>query len=250
MRMKKKSLIMLISALTIIFSVAFGTIAYLTDQAGVTNRFTIGNVDIVVDETKVDESGNPIPNPDHDPSDPNDTDAPHLRTEDANEYPLIPGSEYVKDPVMTVKAGSERAYVRMTVTIHNASGIDAIFADLKTQYPEKYPDGFVPGAFVTERDNAVWVSTGTMEKNEKQNTYTLEFRYFEAVEPAAAQDTVLPPLFKTIKLPGELTNAHLSQMAEFAIDIDGYAIQATGFASADEAWAAFDQQAPAGPAQP
>ena len=65
--MKKKSLIMLVCALMIVSSVAFGTIAYLTDRAGVVNKFTLGNVDIVVDETEVDDEGNPVPDPDYDP---------------------------------------------------------------------------------------------------------------------------------------------------------------------------------------
>ena len=242
MKMKKKSLIMLMCALTIISSVAFGTIAYLTDRAGVTNRFTIGNVDIVVDETEVDENGNPIPNLDYDPNDPNDPDDPNLRTEEENEYPLIPGSEYIKDPTMTVKAGSEKAYVRMVVTLSNAAGIDAIFAELQSLYPEKYPNGFVPGAFVTGRDNAVWVYTGALVKNEVLNTYTLEFRYFEAVEPTATENVGLPPLFETILIPGELSNTHLTQLTDFSIDIDGHAIQTTGFDDADVAWAAFDTQ--------
>ena len=245
MIIKKKSIIMLLCALTIISSVAFGTIAYLTDRAGVTNRFTIGNVDIVVDETEVDENGNPVPNPDYDPNDPNDPDDPNLRTEEENEYPLIPGSEYIKDPTMTVVAGSEKAYVRMVVTLSNAAEIDAIFAELQSLYPEKYPNGFAPGVFVTGRDNTVWVYTGAMAKDEVLNTYTLEFRYFEAVEPTATEDVELPPLFETIKIPGELTNAHLLKLEGFAIDIEGHAIQATGFDNADAAWEAFDAPTPA-----
>ena len=235
---KKKSLIMLVCALIILTSVAFGTIAYLTDRASVTNRFTIGNVDIAVDETEVDENGDPVPNPDDDPNNPNDD---NKRTEEENEYPLVPNSEYVKDPTLTVKAGSKESYVRMMVTISNASQIDAIFAELRAQYPDKYPNGFEPGAFVTGRNNAVWVYTGAMAKDETANTYTLEFRYFEAVEPDGA-DLVLPALFETIKIPGELTNEHLAQLEGFAIDVNGHAIQTTGFATADEAWAAFDAQ--------
>jgi len=240
--LRKKSLIMLVCALMIISSVAFGTIAYLTDRAGVTNRFTIGNVDIVVDETEVDENGDPVPNPEHDPSDPEDPDDPYLRTEEENEYPLIPGSEYKKDPTMTVKAGSEEAYVRMLVTISNAAEIDAIFADLQNWYPETYPNGFVPGEFVTGRDNAAWIYTGTMVPDTVKNTYTLEFRYFEAVKPDGTADTVLPPLFDTIKIPGELTNAHLAKLENFVVDVNGNAIQTKGFDTADAAWLAFDAQ--------
>ena len=239
--MKKKSLIMLVCALMIVSSVAFGTIAYLTDRAGVTNKFTIGDVDIVVDETEVDENGDPIENPNYDPENPGNED-PYQRTEEENEYPLIPGSECVKDPTMTVKAGSEEAYARMVVTITNAAEIDAIFAELQTQYPAKYPNGFVPGDFVTGRDNAVWVYTGTMYKNEVLNTYTLEFRYFEPVKATGEENMELEPLFETIKFPGELTNAHLSTLTDFEVRVDGHAIQTTGFTTADEAWAAFDAQ--------
>lgn len=241
--MKKKSLIMLVCALMIVSSVAFGTIAYLTDRAGVVNKFTLGNVDIVVDETEVDEEGDPVPDPEYDPDDPDpEHPGPNKRTEEENEYPLIPDSEYVKDPTMTVKAGSEEAYVRMVVTITNAAEIKAIFDDLKALYPLTYPNGFVPGDFVTGRDNTKWVYNGSMVENEFTNTYTLEFRYFETVEPTANENVVLPPLFETIRFPGEMTNAHLSTLENFEVRVNGHAIQTTGFADADAAWAAFDAQ--------
>ena len=223
---RKKSIIMLVCALIILSSVAFGTIAYLTDRAGVSNRFTIGNVSIIVDETEVDENGDPVD--------------PTKRTEDGNEYPLIPGSEYVKDPTMTVKAGSKESYVRMMVTITNASEIDAIFAELKTQYPDKYPNGFVPEQYVTGWNNNNW-NFIDMTKDDAANTYTLEFRYPNTVT-AGSEDLVLPALFKTIKIPGELTNDHLAKLEGFTVDVDGHAIQTTGFDSAADAWAAFDAQ--------
>lgn len=246
--MKKKSLIMLVCALMIVSSVAFGTIAYLTDRAGVVNKFTLGNVDIVVDETEVDEEGEPVPDPDYDPDDPDpEHPDPNKRTEEENEYPLIPDSEYVKDPTMTVRAGSEEAYVRMVVTITNAAEVKAIFDDLKSLYPLTYPNGFVPGDFVTGRDNTKWIYTGSMAEDTTANTYTLEFRYFETVEPTATEDVVLPPLFETIRFPGEMTNAHLTTLENFEVRVDGHAIQTTGFANADEAWAAFDAQMTATP---
>lgn len=241
---KKKSLIMLVCALMVISSVAFGTIAYLTDRAGVTNRFTVGNVDIVVDETEVDENGNPIYpdgtqlNPDGTPVDP--TVKPE-RTEEENEYPLIPGSDYVKDPTMTIKAKSEESYIRMVVTITNAAEIKEIFAELAAQYPEKYPNGFLPEEHVTGWDNAKWNYVKTTEDSEL-NTMTLEFRYSETVKPSDTEDTVLPPLFETIKIPGELTNEHLTKLANFTIDVNGNAIQTIGFEDADKAWEAFDAQ--------
>lgn len=252
--MKKKSLIMLVSTLVIVSSVAFGTLAFLTDRAGVTNHFTVGNVDLVVDETVVNpETGAPVYpegtplNPDGTPVDP---DAEPERTGEENEYPLIPGGEYVKDPTMTVGAGSEESYVRMVVTITNAAQIDAIFAELQSLYPDKYPNGFVPGDFVTGRNNSEWVYSGNMVKDETQNTYTMEFRYFEPVKPSDTEDLTLPPLFETIRIPGELTNEHLTALTDFTIDVSGHAIQTTGFENADDAWAAFDAQTTAQAANP
>lgn len=239
MKMKRKSLIMLVCALMIITSMAFGTIAYLTDRAGVTNRFTIGNVDIVVDETEVDEEGQPIPDPDEDPEDPDDD---FERTEEENEYPLIPGTEYVKDPTLTVKAGSEESYVRLMVTVSHMKEIKAIFEELSQQYSIKYVNGFVPGDYVTGRDNTVWELVGGVKEDETNNVFTMEFRYPNPVAPTDTEDVVLPALFETIKIPGELTYKHLDSIKDFSIEINGNAIQTTGFENAEAAWEAFDIQ--------
>ena len=238
--MKKRTMILLMCMLVTLTSVAFGTIAYLTDYAHVRNSFTIGNVEITVHETAVDENGDPKPNPAHDPSDP--TSDPFLRTYTANEYPLIPDSVYRKDPTVTITAGSEEAYVRMLVTLNKAAEIDAIFNQLKAHYPEKYPNGFEPGQFVPDYDGEKWIYTGEMQKDAANNTYTLEFRYFEPVKPSETEDLRLTALFEKIRIPGELTNGHLFSLQGFAIEVWGHAIQTTGFNNADDAWNAFGKQ--------
>lgn len=237
---KKKSVIMLLCALLIIGSVAFGTIAYLTDRATVTNKFTIGRVSIIVDEIEVDENGKPIPNPEYDPTNPGSGD-PNLRTEEENEYPLIPGRTYPKDPTLTVKAGSEESYVRMIVTITGMTELKTVFEDLKQLYPAKYPNGFVPGDFVTGRDNTQWIFHG-MTESVALNAYVLEFRYALPVHPSATEDVRLPALFKTISVPGELNYSHLQKLAGLAIDVEGHAIQTNSFDTAEDAWVAFDAQ--------
>lgn len=238
--MKKKSIIMLICGLMIMFVAALGTIAYMSDRATVSNRFTVGNIDIVVDETEVNENGNPIPNPDYDPNDP-ENDHPDKRTEEANVYPLVPGSEYVKDPTLTIRAGSDEAFLRMVVTISNAAELREIFTELQAAYPTSFPNGFDPGALVTGRNNTVWVYTGTMKEDTALNTYTLEFRYPAPVK-AGTEDITFPPLFETILLPGELTYDHLKMLQTLTIDVQGHAIQTAGFADADAAWNAFSNQ--------
>ena len=229
--MKKKSFIMLLCAIVVMTSVAFGTIAYLTDRESVTNKFTMGNVDITVDEEDVTPDPGVDPDPDPDPD----------RTEEGNEYDIEPGGEYKKDPTMTVKAGSKPAYVRMMVEISHADELDQIFSELKIMYPDKFQDGFVPADCVGGWDSAAWPCTA-MTKDEEANTYVLEFRYPEAVAAAADADTVLPALFTTLKVPGEITTKQLQTIQDMTIEVVGHAIQTTGFADAEEAWTAFDAQ--------
>lgn len=60
------------------------TVAYLTSQSTVTNTFTVGNVAITMDETKVSEDGAAVANADRVTS---------------NAYKLLPGHTYTKDPI-------------------------------------------------------------------------------------------------------------------------------------------------------
>ena len=58
----------------------------------------------------------------------------------------------------------------------------------------------------------------------------------------AEADLVLEPLFKTIEIPGEITGDELATLADLEVVVNGHAIQTYSFASADEAWTAFDAQ--------
>ena len=90
--MKKKLTTVLAIVLVVALSVA-GTYAYLTDKtATITNTFTVGNVDIDLTETW-------------------NTDTNKDGKADAWQAQLIPGKEYTKDPVVTVKGGSEKCYL-------------------------------------------------------------------------------------------------------------------------------------------
>ena len=110
--MKKKTIFIILFAIFIsFFSISF-TVAYLTDEEKSSNVFTIGKVSISLDETDVDELGVPINGAD--------------RVID-NYYHLMPGYTYVKDPVVTVNAGSNDSYVRMLVTINKINELNNIF---------------------------------------------------------------------------------------------------------------------------
>lgn len=211
---KSKPLILALCVILLIAVTIAGTVAFLTDEDTVVNTFTVGKVDLRLDEAIVDEDGNPGTG----------------RTEEGNQYHLVPGKTYVKDPTVTVLKGSEESYVRMLVTVNCYDELTALFGD-----------PFLPEQFVEGWDSTVWVSTQAIDLDDAANTATYEFRYFETVEPTQDADVTLDALFDAIVVPETLTGEQLATIATLNITIEAHAIQASGFANADEAWAAFSK---------
>lgn len=113
MKTKSKALLMTLCAVLLVAASVLGTMAYLTSTPGaVTNTFTIGKIDITLDEAKVDTDGTPVQG------------AARVK---ANAYKLMPGHKYDKDPTVHVKKGSEDAYIFVKVE----NGISAFEADTK-----------------------------------------------------------------------------------------------------------------------
>lgn len=221
--MKKRALLTMLSFIMVAVVSVMGTLAYLTDSDSVTNTFTIGQVDIVLDEADVDENGELILD---------DEGNPFPRVKE-NQYHLVPGQTYKKDPAITVQADSEPAYIRMILTVHNASYVQAII--------DKYELGDF-SALIGGWNKEIWLYKG-FTKNTEDNTISFEFRYKETV--AAENDSVeLPALFKELIVPGKITGEELQELYDngFKMVIDGHAIQAAGFDNEDAAWDAFHEQ--------
>lgn len=105
--MKKKRIVSLSLIVALIAIIAGGTYAYFTDRTEtVDNTFAMGKVEFEkdlnggLDEAKVDEYGQLV-------------DGAERVLE--NKYTLVPGKEYVKDPTLHIKAGSEPAWVYVEV---------------------------------------------------------------------------------------------------------------------------------------
>lgn len=213
MKTRSKALLLSLCAVLLVAATIFGTMAYLTSTDTVTNTFTVGKVNIKLDEAKANPDGSLVANADR---------------VKANSYKLLPGHTYSKDPMVTVLSGSESSYVKMTVTFSNANELDAIFA----------PDGANLTSIFSGYDAANWIAKGNT-KDATANTRTYEFWYKEAVAAPTA-DVALDALFDSITVPGEITNEQLATIEGMTITVNAYAIQADGFADADAAWAAFN----------
>ena len=104
--MKARKILVSLAALALVAAISIGgTLAYLTSTAKVENTFTVGNVNITLDEAKVNEYGDPV------------ADAPRVL---GNEYKLIPGHTYTKDPTIHVGGLSENCY--LFVKVENGLG--------------------------------------------------------------------------------------------------------------------------------
>ena len=247
-RKLRKVLLALSCMLTLVAVTVGATLAYLTDTAEVVNTFTVGNVQIDLNETDVDGKNG---------------------TKE-NDYHLVPGATYVKDPTVTVKANSEPAYVRMLVTVEDYMDLfnstrnhESEIDDMTVQFGNRTP--LNPKVFMDISD--AWIPTKVTIVASPVASCTYEYRYMDTTEKNT-QDVALPALFTELTIPGCFTNDDLLALKEgycwkggaqgndsvtylgsenmycypFKITVRAEAIQAVGFDNADAAWEAFDAQ--------
>ena len=241
MKTKSKALLLTLCAVLLVAASVLGTMAYLTSTDTVTNTFTVGKVEIKLDETDVT---NPT--------------GPRVQ---ANSYKLMPGTTYTKDPTVTVKAGSEESYVRMKVTFNNAAALMEMLPsadNLEDFSPAEIAliKKIAPILFLTNYTavDSVWLPEYAMLGMEKtladpnyfvydaaNDTVTYIF-YYPTTVTATTADVTLPALFDTIKVPEHVTGEQLAELNNFQITVVAEAIQAGSFANADKAWEAFATQ--------
>ena len=206
---KTKALLLALCAVALVVTTVFSTMAYLTSNDSVTNTFTVGKVAIKLDEAKANLDGSLVSN------------ASRVQ---GNEYKLLPGLTYNKDPMVTVLEGSEKSYVKMTVTFTKANELDAIFA----------PNGADMTEIFNGYDAANWTYKGNT-KDANANTRTYEFWYKEAVA-APNGNVALDALFDSITVPESINGDQLKTINGMTITVKAYAVQADGFTDAADAW--------------
>ncbi len=188
MKNRIKALLAVLCAVMLVAASVVGTLAYLTDTEEAVNTFTVGNVAIKLDETDVDIYGV------------KDGDARVNR----NEYKLIPGHSYIKDPTIHVDANSENCwlFVKIVDEIADIQDTETVAEQMKKNGWTKIPD------------------TGI---------------YAYANISKAGDDVVI---FDNFKIKGDVSNDKLATYAGETITVTAYAIQADGFESAAAAWEA------------
>ena len=230
--MKKltKTLLLVLCAILLVAGSVLGTVAFLTDSKTVTNTFTVGNVQIKLDEANLNK----------------ETGATESgRTEKGNENVLlIPGRTIGKDPTVTVLQNSEKCYVRMKVQVANLNDLKAALTDAKYYGA----DGvfLLQNLCVDANGNNTWDADCWKFAGFDSATDTYEFRYKEAVAKNTEGNTPLDALFTAVTVPGaDITSDNIAKLAGVRIIVTAEAIQAEGFVDANgktaeqNAWMAF-----------
>lgn len=219
--MKKKSILMAaIAVMLVAVLVVGGTLAYFTDTKSATNAFTVGDVKIKLDESNVnDPSGDRVT---------------------SNEYTgMLPGIQYKKDPVVT-NTGKNDAYVRAVVTIENGMNWLGLYYDKTTTPPQV--DAFEKLICNTLGNN--WEIVGFKYVMSTQDHPTSDIVVTLKYTGVLAAGKATTAMFEKIMLPANATTnditTRVAQNGVFHIDVVAQAIQADGFTSWNDAFAAFD----------
>ena len=191
MRTQYKVLIAALCAVLLVVASVLGTVAYLTSDDKVENVFTVGKVALTLDESDVDEDG-------------------VVDGQDrvkANEYKLMPGHSYIKDPVVHVAQDSEACYLFVKVE----NGIAAIEDQANNIAAQMAANGWT----LVEGETDVYAYSSTVGAGDY-------------------------PVFESFAVAKSVDGDTLVDYADAAINVTAYAIQADGFTTAADAWVALN----------
>lgn len=234
--MKKQ--VLAVSAVLGIAAIALsaGTLAYFTDQTEtVKNTFTVGNVDITLDEAEVDPETNKV------------KEGSTTRVL-ANTYENVaPGTTLDKDPTIT-NVGKNDAWVRIKLqftgnsyfqqdlndvmsVLSGMAGDDEEFVWKTSVKPENFNRVFVG------YDNSKWDAKETKDKTFFATPENFIYEWTFTYKEKLAKDETAK-LFDAVKL-----SSKVEHISDFDINLIAEAVQADGFDTAEAAFAAtFDAE--------
>lgn len=217
--MKKfaKVMAVLMCAALLVCGSIFGTLAYLTSQTPtLTNTFTVGSVSISLSECLVDNTGKKV------------TGTGAGRVSTTQEYKLVPGGEYDKDPTIHVNYGSEKCY--LYARINNEIGAGNADPTKDSTVDQLAANGWTKLVDVTSTES-IWYYSGksaTLTPTLAADQYDSE-GYLGLGEHG--KDYVL---FTKIYINPAITD--MTGLSGKKIEITAYAVQQEGFANAEAAW--------------
>ena len=208
--MKKKIVSLALVASLLALVIVGGTLAYFTDTEDATNTFTVGNVDIVLDEGGW-----------------------------TDKITVAPNVNYDKEPVV-YNVGDNEAWIRVDVTLSDYNAFKAAadandIDDLWSMFTD------------VNNNTAKWTRLADITDTDDKGTITFRFYYNTLLAAgtntgALFTDFEIPAAFDNDEMA-----AIADPNGKFTIDIVAYAIQdADNYDSAADAFVAYDDQVTGG----
>ena len=218
--MTKKRFVAILLCVTLVALAAIGaTFAYLTSTASVNNTFTMGNVKITLDETDIKN--------------------PEGKRVTSNTYDIYPGLVVTKDPTVH-NTGKNDAYVRAVVTIENGMNWLGLYNDNVWTAPQEAAFNAMINNTLGEGWELVDIAYDMSGPNHPTSDFVATLKYTGVLK--AGEDTTA--MFSQIAFPTKLTDndvtTRIDQNGEFGIKVIAEAIQADGFTTWEDAFAAYD----------
>lgn len=214
MKNNRKALLLVLCAVMMITASIFGTLAYLTDSEAVANTFTVGAVGISLDEAKVNQNGEPDGTNRWTPSE----------QDPAQEYHLLPGHEYTKDPTVVVDETSESCYVFVKVE----NGIVTYEAATET----------TTNGYKTIADQII--ANGWAKLEDVEDVDNVYYKLYTKNEDNTVGDRTMV-VFSNFKISGTANTvtgwANITP-ENTQVNVTAYAIQKDGFNTPVDAWTA------------
>lgn len=210
MKKKMRGWAVVACAVLLVFGSAVGTLAYLSSQTEtVKNTFTVGQVKITLDETKVDTSGKPI--------------CPAQRVTQ-NTYHLMPDTTYTKDPTIHLAKDSVASWVFIEVK-NEIQSIEPVGQDSIAQ--QILANGWQE---LASTDSGMWKSATI---------------YYQKAAANHTESAVDLKVFDHFQVRADVADFAAFNGSE-VVTVTGYAIQQDdSYTTADEAWQILREQIPA-----
>ena len=252
--MNKRKIVLLASALCMVAILAIGgTLAYFTDTQTKTNTFTVGNVKIELLESKLHRENAGVANGatsdselwsnvnmegsnNQSPYKAGDTFYTDAQIKaDAQEYSSTnvtpaPGESYHTMPYV-VNTGKNPAYIRIRMLFPAALDTAILNSSMYTTTALNNKEFTMEYVKSTSEEPIV-------RGDVVYNAYT-----FTRLEPLQPGEMTYWNVWGTVHMDDDVTNEEIADLVPngtFSVLVEADAIQAEGFNTAEEAWAAFD----------
>lgn len=243
MKIKRKSFAAL-AGLFLIGTIGVGsTVAYFTESDSKTNIFTMGDLDIGLEE------------PEWDP-DPEDGSTPDGEN-------MYPGYTVYKNPTIknltSGKNGEEPCYARLRINIQDASGnlirkqsmLDLIYQTIyyDSSYTGTYDakgtstgliEGRIPGYSLKELKSYPRVNPLFELDEERSTASQLVYNYMGTDGSGILNIGDEAALFTNIVIPTDWNQTHFTLIGDFQLEVEAECIQSSGFADQASAFDALD----------